>query len=588
MGHLRQSRDDTKDQVKQASDIVEIIGNYIELKPSGHGRMKALCPFHSEKTPSFTVNRDSQTYFCFGCEKGGDVFTFLQEVDGLNFPEALQVLADKAGIQLPEYRGQGKQDTNIRKQLVDLGSFALRVYREQLNQNGQDNPGYRYLASRHLSAETVESFGLGYVPEAWQTLTDASRTKGFPEDVLLESGMAKRGERGNVYDHFRNRLMFPIRDTSGNVAAFGGRALGDDAAKYINSPETALYKKSKVLYGLYESRNVLRETKLAYLVEGYFDLLRLVDSGIGNVVATCGTALTPGQATLLKRYVDEVVVVYDGDTAGIRAALRSIDILVAAGLSVRALVLPEGQDPDDFILKEGAETFNALAEAAPGFVTFYVRMNAQRNETIEGRSAIAQELFDIVRNIDDPIRQDEYIKIIARELRIDEFRCREQFQRGQNERNTVSRAPEPDEEQDANEPVNVYDRDFVACLLQNPEWLDDVRDALESIEIPPSALWDVLDALLHREDQDPLSRLENSTAQRLFLAASSATDTWGDQGRVMVEERIAQFKKEVLQKERDRVQHAMRVAQESNNRDEADRLALQKIGIDQQIQRLRN
>jgi DNA primase len=167
---LRQSRDDTKDQVKNATDIVDIIGAYVELKPSGHGRLKALCPFHQEKTPSFTVNSDSQSFFCFGCEKGGDVFTFIQEEVGLSFPEALQLLADKASIQLPEYRGQSKQETSIRKQLVDLGSFALRVYQEQLNQNGQDNAGAHYLATRKLSASTVESFGLGYVPEAWQQI----------------------------------------------------------------------------------------------------------------------------------------------------------------------------------------------------------------------------------------------------------------------------------------------------------------------------------------------------------------------------------------------------------------------------------
>ncbi|MFP6582449.1 MAG: CHC2 zinc finger domain-containing protein, partial [Candidatus Hydrogenedentota bacterium] len=171
---MKQSRDDTKDQVKNATDIVDVIGGYVELKPSGHGRLKALCPFHQEKTPSFTVSRDNQSFFCFGCEKGGDVFTFLQEIDNLTFPEALQLLADRASIQLPEYRGQGKQETNIRKQLVDLGSFAYRVYQQQLNQDGQDNAGSQYLASRKLSAATIESFGLGYVPEAWQTLTDAA------------------------------------------------------------------------------------------------------------------------------------------------------------------------------------------------------------------------------------------------------------------------------------------------------------------------------------------------------------------------------------------------------------------------------
>lgn len=581
---LQPSRDDIKDQVKNATDIVDIIGSYIELKPAGHARLKALCPFHQEKTPSFTVNRDKQSYFCFGCEKGGDVFTFLMDIDGHTFPEALQLLADKASIQLPEYKGGGNRDTNLRKELVDLGAFARKLYREELNRNHRNNPGYAYLANRKLSDATVESFGLGYVPDQWRTLTDAARGRGIHDKTLLESGLAKSGDRGGIYDHFRNRLMFPIRDTAGNVAAFGGRALGDEPAKYINSPETALYKKSNVLYGLFEGRDALREKKSGFLVEGYFDLLRLVDAGIENVVATCGTALTPGQAKLLKRYVDEVVVVYDGDAAGVRAAVRSIDILVNAGLSVRAMVLPDGQDPDDFVLEQGADAFLKMAKEAPGFVAFYVRMNADKSRTIEGRNQVAQELFDIVRNVTDPIRQDEYIKLIAHELRLDEFRCREQFQRSGRDKGFAPKAPERSEKNTS--PINVFDRDFVACLMQNPEWLEDVRAGLEATGPMDDPLWDVLEALTTDAGRDPLGRIERPAARQLYLAASAADDTWGNQGRVMVDERLAQFKRNALKAESERVKEAMYRAQEENNRDEADRLALEKIRIDQQIQQI--
>ncbi|MFP6580955.1 MAG: DNA primase, partial [Candidatus Hydrogenedentota bacterium] len=483
---------------------------------------------------------------------------------------------------------QGKQETNIRKQLVDLGSFALTVYQQQLNQDGQDNAGSQYLASRKLSAATIESFGLGYVPEAWQTLTDAARAKGFPEDVLLASGLSKRGDRGNVYDHFRNRLMFPIRDTSGNVAAFGGRALGDDPAKYINSPETPLYKKSNVLYGLYEARTALRDTKRAYLVEGYFDLLRLVDSGIPNVVATCGTALTPGQAKLMKRYVDEVVVVYDGDAAGIKAALRSVDILVAAGLTVRALVLPDGQDPDDFILNAGVDAFNALAESAPGFVTFYARMNEQRSESIEGRNAVAQELFDIIRNISAPIQQDEYIKLIAKELRIGENSCRQLFHRNQNEDARPSRSTSEDSDEGPRDTVNEYDRDFIACLLKNPKWLDDARAELEMMVIPTSSLREVLDSLLQHQGRDHFGLLGSHSAKQLYSAASNAKETWGEQGKAMIDERIAQFKQGTLKIESDRVQDAITRAQESNDDEEVQRLFSLKIGIEKRRQQLRS
>jgi DNA primase len=583
--HLNHSGNDTAAEVKNATNIVEVIGNYIELKPAGHARYKALCPFHQEKTPSFHVSGEKQSYFCFGCEKSGDVYTFLQDLEGHSFREALQILADKAGIQLPEYRGGGNSDNDLRKQLIELGKLAKQIYQSQLNEPSQDNEGQSYLATRHLTAKTVESYGLGYVPEAWQTLTDAARAKQFDEKTLIASGLAKQGQRGGVYDHFRNRLMFPIRDTSGNIAAFGGRALGDDNAKYINSPETALYKKSHVLYGLYESRNALRAAKSTFLVEGYFDLLRCVDSGIENVVATCGTALTPGQANLIKRYVEEVIVVYDGDTAGIRAAIRSISILTAAGLTVRAMVLPDGQDPDDYILESGAESFKQLAKEAPGFIEFYVRMNADRRESIEGRTAVAKELFDIVRGMSDPMRQDEYIKVVAKELRIDEHRCREQFQRGDSERPAY--AQQQNDETDA--PIieiNKYDRDFIACVMQTPELLTKTAEALRGLKLPTLPIWEVMRALIKHSDSDPLAQLENEPARRLYCAAANAEDTWGDSGLMMVQERIAEFTKTSLIRKRNDLQQAIYAAQESNNKEKMKTLVLEKMELDKKIQDL--
>lgn len=578
---LKHSGNDTAAEVKNASDIVEILGNYIELRPAGYGRFKALCPFHQEKTPSFHVSRDKQSYFCFGCEKNGDVYTFLQEMDGISFREALQILADKAGIQLPEYRSGGTND-DLRKRLIELGTFARKLYQEQLTAPAQDNAGRDYLATRKLSATTVESFGLGYVPDAWQTLADAAREKGFTEKHLLAAGLAKQGERGGVYDHFRNRLMFPIRDTSGNVVAFGGRALGDEAAKYINSPESDLYKKSHVLYGLYEGRNALRSAKTALLVEGYFDLLRCVDSGIEHVVATCGTALTPDQATLLKRYVDEVVVVYDGDAAGVRAALRSISILTTAGLTVRALVLPDDQDPDDYILERGKEAFLRCVEEAPGFVQFYVQMNGDRTTSIEGRTALAKELFDIVRGMVDTMRQDEYVKVIAKELDLDEHRCREQFHRSGQERLPFER--DRDETRGPKIEINRYDRDFIACLMRNPEYLSRTEAALKGMLLPPLPVWEVMEVLIKHTDSDPLGRLESEAARQLYCAAATADETWGDEGQKMVDERIAKFQKDALIRKRDSIRDAIRHALDANDKERANALTLEKIEIDKQIE----
>jgi DNA primase len=277
-----------------------------------------------------------------------------------------------------------------------------------------------------LKPETIKRFGLGYAPDGWSSLLDAARTAGFKEPVAEASGLARRGDR-DAYDFFRNRLMIPIRDVSNNVVAFGGRDLGDGTPKYINSPENALYKKSRVLYGLCEGRDAMRREKRAILVEGYFDLMRCFDAGIENVVATCGTALTPEQAGLIHRYVPEVVIVYDADAAGIRAALRGVGLLTDAGLTVRAMTLPDGKDPDDFIRAHGADAFRDLVDGALDFVTFYVRMSRDRLDTIEGRTTVAREIFTILASLNDELRRDEYLKRAARELNLHEWVCQGEF-----------------------------------------------------------------------------------------------------------------------------------------------------------------
>lgn len=577
---LAHSNEDTKNQVKVASDIVEIIGNYIELKPSGGGRHKALCPFHQEKTPSFMVNGDNQSFFCFGCEKGGDVFTFLQELEGLSFKEALQMLADKAGIRLPEYRSGGSGDDNQREQLLKLGKYAARLYRALINEPPQDNVGHTYLATRQLSAQTIESFGLGYVPEAWNTLCDAAREKGVKDDLLIASGLAKRSDRGGLYDLFRNRLMIPIRDASGNYVAFGGRALGDEPAKYINSPESVVYKKSHVLYGLYEARNALRSTKSAFLVEGYFDALRCVNVGIENVVATCGTALTPGQAKLIKRYADEVIVVYDGDTAGIRAALRSISILTATGLSVRAMILPDGQDPDDYILNTGVDAFQQLAQEALGFIPFYARTNADRCTTIEGRTQVAKELFDIVRDIDDPMRQDEYIKLIARELSLDEHRCREQFRRTGTARG--GRIAEHSETPvDAPSKINDQDKDFLAVLWHHPEWIERVRERLSGLKLPNTPVCAVLSAILNAREPDTLS---NDQHRHLYYATQNAPKTWNDEGEDIINKRINLFKRLYMERKIEQLDQAVKQAHANQDTARCQSLTLELIEARRQLE----
>lgn len=578
---MHSSHNDIVAEVLAATDIVEVIGAYLELKPSGAGRFKALCPFHNEKTPSFTVNRDRQAFYCFGCEKGGDTITFLRDLDGLNFREALQKLADRAGIQLPAFTGNDGRGAQRRTQLIELGKGAARMYRETLLDPTLGEPGRRYLETRHLREETVERFGLGFAPDAWSTLLDFARGKKIAEAVIEESGLAKQGQRGKLYDFFRNRLIFPIKDVTGNTVAFGGRDLGDGPAKYINSPESPIYKKGRVLYGLNEARDAMRKTGSAILVEGYFDLLRCFDVGIENVVATCGTALTTEQANLIKRYVPEVLVLYDGDQAGVRAALRSVGILVAAGLTVRALALPDGQDPDDYILQHGAETFGKLAAAAQGFVPFYVRMNQERSRTIEGRTDVAKELFAILGNIQDGLRLDEYLKLLADELGLNLQRCREEFAKYMGEK--TKRPAAPRETQPASIHVDPSDRDFIALLIAEQAFLAKARQAMDAAQLPAGPITEVVGALLEAGAARVMERLESDEARALYAAAANSEDTLGDKGAQFVEEWIVEFVDRARLAELMRLQEEIDEAQRLRNDAKVVELATRKVGIEKEI-----
>ena len=578
---MHRSHDDIVSEVLAATDIVEIIGAHLELKSSGAARFKALCPFHNEKTPSFTVSRDRQAFYCFGCEKGGDSITFLRDIEGLNFREALQKLADRAGIELPAFTGNDSRGAQARTQLIELGKGASRMYRETLLDPMAGEVGRRYLQTRQLRDETVERFGLGYAPDGWSTLVDFARRKKIADTVVEESGLAKKGERGNLYDFFRNRLIFPIKDVTGNTVAFGGRDLGDGPAKYINSPESPIYKKSRVLYGLNEARDAMRKADSAILVEGYFDLLRCFDSGIENVVATCGTALTAEQATLIRRYVPEVLVVYDGDTAGVRAALRSVGILVAAGLTVRALALPEGQDPDDYIREHGAESFRDLATKAPGFVPFYVRMNQDRARTIEGRTDVAKELFAILGNIDNALRLDEYLKLLADELGLNIQSCREEFAKHMGEK---AKRPAPPREAPAVAiHVNPHDRDFVAVLMAEEVLLKRAGEAMGMFESSADPISEVVEALCAAEGAAVTERLESDEARALYAAAANAEDTWGAKGAQLVEERISAITKGRLQAQARRIQEEIDEAQRLHDDAKVDELFTRKVGLEKEI-----
>lgn len=572
-------------QVLAAIDIVDLIGGSLELKRAGSGRFVGLCPFHTEKTPSFTVNHDRQIYYCFGCEKHGDAISFLCEHDGLTFTEALQKLADKAGIRLPAPSERDSREDVERKTLVEIGRFAARHFRETLMDPMKGGKARQYLKSRALRPETENKFGLGYAPDSYNSLLDTARAAGFREDMLVGSGLVKKSERGTVYDFFRDRLMIPIHDVSGNVVAFGGRDLsgGQATAKYINTHENLLYKKSRILFGLYENRDAIRRSKQAILVEGYFDLMRCSDAGIDNVVAPCGTALTQEQAHLIRRYATEVVVVFDGDAAGVRAAVRGVAILVQAGLTVRALVIPDGKDPDEYIRDAGAEAFAAAVNGADDFVAFYIRMSESRISTIEGRTQIADELFSMVQAIEEDLRRDEYLKQIARGLQLDEWTVRRAFVDALREKG--ARRSEPSSEPSGYKPVK-DDCDFLAILLSDESAREQTRAELSGMELPPDPLVETLKALFNSGGTEPSPALETEAARKLYAAASAQPAPEGETANAVFKRRIARLKRQGLERRRKRVAEDLRAAERAKDSGRVVELLAQQGDISKKIEAL--
>lgn len=383
---------------------MDVVSDYVTLRRSGRNYM-GLCPFHDEKTPSFSVNPERQIFHCFGCGKHGTVFSFLMEHENVTFVEAVRHIARRLNITLPEtYRE--REESSEAESLARVTRFAARFFHERLIGASRDSIVRRYTEQRGLSDETVKSFGLGYAPDSWNDLLSAARKQGIGADWLVKAGLAKTGEQRN-YDAFRNRLIFPIQAPSGRVVGFGGRALSDeDQPKYLNSPESPIYRKSQVLYGLYQARDALRRQGQALVVEGYMDLLGLREQGIQGVVALCGTALTREQARLLAQNGQQAYLVYDSDQAGVRATWRAIEPLVESGLWTRIVRLPEGYDPDSYVREHGPDGFMKLVEQADSLADF---MGYHANLQASGeREEVFRTLAGLIRKTTNLVHRERY------------------------------------------------------------------------------------------------------------------------------------------------------------------------------------
>ena len=409
--------DDIIEEVRQKNDIVDVVSQYVKLTRKGSSYF-GLCPFHNEKTPSFSVTPGKQMYYCFGCGAGGNVFNFIMEYENYSFGEALKHLADRAGVELPkiEYSREVREKAEQKAELLEINKQAAQYYYYQLRTEG-GRQGHEYLAGRQLSEETMRKFGLGYSDKFGSGLYKYLKSKGYSDERLRESGLFNVDERHGMYDKFWNRVIFPIMDVNNRVIGFGGRVMGDGKPKYLTSPETKIFDKSRNLYGL----NIARTTRKKYLIlcEGYMDVISMHQAGFTNAVASLGTALTSGHASLLKRYTQEVLLLYDSDEAGIRAALRGIPILREAGVNSRVVDLKPYKDPDEFIKNMGAEAFEERLNQASDSFMFRVSIAESEfpMEEPQGQNRFFERCAEMLLELKDELERNLYIEAIVKKYR---------------------------------------------------------------------------------------------------------------------------------------------------------------------------
>src|SRR5262252_207402 len=419
------------EDLKRQADIVRIVQDYVPLKKAGTN-WRAPCPFHKETKPSFNVNPAKEMFFCFGCHKGGTVFNFIMEMERVTFPEAIKIVAEKAGVTLPKMIDDDRFEARRRdsEQVIELNQWALQWWQDQLQSKAATSVRH-YLKERGITEETTQTFRLGFAPDSWDALSTQLRQKGATQEALEKSGLVVKKDEGGSYDRFRGRVIFPVFDVQGKPIAFGGRTLDPDGdPKYLNSPETPAYTKGRNLYGLHLTRDEIRRQGFAILVEGYLDLIIPFQHGVRNLVASLGTALTPDQVKLVGRFAHKVLVNYDGDRAGVQAAKRAIETILAEDIEVKVLVLPDNADPDDFIRKYGVTEYQQRRSKAQPQIQFVIDQ-ALRDRNLHNpadKAAAVEETLPFVRAVRERIQKREYFDIAMDALRVQADQRRELWQ----------------------------------------------------------------------------------------------------------------------------------------------------------------
>ncbi len=569
-------------EIKHAADIVDIISEAVLLKRAGQNFI-GLCPFHSEKTPSFTVSPDKQMFHCFGCGEGGNVFSFLMKHQGLSFPEAVRAVAGRYGIDLPVYTDRRQRKAaSERQRLLNVNRQAFQFYRRSLADGHRGEAVRAYLEKRGILAPAVEKFGIGYAPPGWDNLLRYLTARGVSPNLAQTAGLVvPRRQGGGYYDRFRNRVMIPIFNLAGEVIAFGGRVLDDAEPKYLNSPETPLFNKRRTLFNLQRARTRCRQSGEVIIVEGYFDLIALDQAGVENVVATLGTALTPDHVRVLKGHAQRMVLVYDGDAAGRKAAERSHEIFGRQNVDARVALLPEGHDPDSFVARHGAEAFRKLVAEAPGMFSFLLEAAAARHgDGIAARLRVVAELVPVLAQIDDRVARSLYVRELADRLEVPERdildRIRGAVRSGAARAGFAEPGPpagsttaDEDPAQDASEGRFRIERQIVAMMVQHPAAIAEVErrqavDRFEHDDLKRAAAFLLQNAALLQDDPGAaVERMPDDRLRRMLTSMIVGPETWDDRAcRILLEQFEA-----ACQRRRDDLQKRIEAAESSGDQE---------------------
>jgi DNA primase len=468
-------------EIQDKCDIVEVISGYVSLKPSGRN-FKACCPFHHEKTPSFVVSPDKQIYHCFGCNSGGNVFNFIKEHEKIDFIEAVKMLAEKTGVKLPEYRSYDDQESSIVSAVYSVNDVAGNYYYSMLEKSGPSSEPNRYKTKRGLDESIIKKFRIGYADSSWKALLDYLTVRGIKQDTILKAGLIIKGKENSYYDLFRNRIIFPIFDVRNRIIGFGARVTDDSMPKYINSPETAVYKKGQHLYGLNFAKADIKERNFAIITEGYLDVITCHQYGVNNAIASLGTALTTEQIRLLKRYTHNVVMLYDADKAGEMASLRGLDLLLEEDMNVKIATLEKDHDPDSFLRKFGRDNFDQAIKKSKSLFTYKLDILKDKFNSTEpeSKAETIKEMLSTINRVRNAIVKAEYIKLLAQELSVKEDAVWEELKKIKKDR--ISHRAES-MEHGTKKPIDISPAEKILARLM----LEDVNIVkIVKLELKPS------------------------------------------------------------------------------------------------------